>query len=164
MSDGAVEAKVAEEFKDPKKRERTPHALALGMKFVEAGRDEATGLGHGALRLPYADHLVGDPETGVIHGGCITALLDQTCGMAVGMTVADGRAIATIDLRIDYLRAAKPGATVYARAECYKVTRSDVAFVRAFAYDEDPSDLVAAANGTFMTNTRVTPGSNKGPG
>ena len=40
--------------------------------------------GRGRMRLPFANHLVGNPETGVVHGGVITAMLDQACGMAIG--------------------------------------------------------------------------------
>ena len=56
---------------------------------------------------------------------------------------------ATLDLRVDYPRAARPGATVIGRGECYRIARS-VAFVRGWAHDGDPSDPVAHVAGTFM--------------
>jgi acyl-coenzyme A thioesterase PaaI-like protein len=34
------------------------------------------------LRLPYSPQIVGNPETGVIHGGAITTLMDTTCGIS----------------------------------------------------------------------------------
>ncbi len=123
-----------------------PHTHALGFSFVGAEGDVAI------LKCPYRDDLIGDPETGVLAGGVVTTLLDHTCGMAVWLALDKFTSIATLDLRIDYMRAAKPGLNLLARARCYKLTRS-VAFVRAWAYDETPDDPVAAAQATFMLNS-----------
>ena len=125
--------------------EYLPHAKALGMQIVsiEDGVAEIT--------MPYADHLIGDPKTGVIHGGAVSALMD-TCGGAAVMSHPDAPAgTATIDLRIDYMRGATPGQTISARAEVYHITRS-VAFVRATARDED--NTVATATGAFTVEGR----------
>jgi uncharacterized protein (TIGR00369 family) len=122
----------------------TPHAKELGMQFV------AIGVGQATLSLPYSEPLVGDINTGVVHGGAVTTLLDQACGLAAfsGFDTLGG--LATLSLRIDYQRAAKPKATIIAIAECYKTTKH-VAFLRAIAHDGDETDPVATAQATFMS-------------
>ncbi len=120
-----------------------PHNHALGLSVVDLGAAEAT------MRLPYSENLVGNPETGVLHGGAVTTLIDATCGIAVYMKLARLVRIATLDLRIDYLHPATPGSDLLAHAECYKLTRA-VAFVRALAHHGDPGNPVASAQGTFI--------------
>ena len=101
------------------------------------------------LRLPYRSDLIGDPETRVIASGVVTALLDNTCGMAVWDRIGEFKPIATLDLRIDYMRPALPDNALLATAHCYKLTRS-IGFVRAFAYETSVDDPVAAAQGAFI--------------
>jgi uncharacterized protein (TIGR00369 family) len=120
-----------------------PHNRALGIRLVSVAPDSLT------LALPYDEKLVGNPLTGVIHGGAITALLDAACGVAVFVKVGRPMPVATLDLRIDYLRPATPAKEVLGRAECFRVTQN-VAFVRCQAFHADREDeLVAVANGTF---------------
>ncbi|MFV0280165.1 MAG: hotdog domain-containing protein [Rhodoblastus sp.] len=99
--------------------------------------------------LPYRPVFVGDAQTGVLHGGVVTAMLDESCGMAVQLALDGRRAIATLDLRIDYQRPATPGIELKAHAICYRVTRS-IAFVRATAYEESEDEPVATATACFM--------------
>ena len=106
------------------------------------------------FRLPYAEKLVGNPDTGVIHGGAITALLDACSGAAVFAAMTEMSPIATLDLRIDYLRAATPGRDVICHATCYRLAR-EVAFTRAVAYHDDENDPIASSMGTFMLGTKA---------
>ncbi|MEL7099545.1 MAG: PaaI family thioesterase [Pseudomonadota bacterium] len=122
--------------------EAIPHSrdLAMDLTRLEDGTAE--------IVMPYDDRLIGDPSTGVIAGGAVSAVLDTCCGAAVMSHPANPGGTATIDLRINYMRAAKPGDPIRCVAECYHVTRS-VAFVRATAYDADAENPVATASGSF---------------
>jgi uncharacterized protein (TIGR00369 family) len=130
-------ARIAKQF-----IEAIPFSNALGMNLDDIGD------GYAVITMPWSDDLVGDPHTGVIHGGAVSALMD-TCGGAAVMSHPEAPAgTATIDLRIDYMRPATPGQRILARAECYNITRS-VGFVRASAWDEDGTRPVATAAGAF---------------
>jgi uncharacterized protein (TIGR00369 family) len=120
-----------------------PHCRLLGMRLDEVRR------GNGMMSLDYHEKLIGNPRTRVVHSGVITALLDTLCGLVVMSTVPEGTPLATLDLRIDYLRPATPGETIRATAECYKVT-ANVAFVRGAAFHGTPEDAIAHCTGTFM--------------
>jgi acyl-coenzyme A thioesterase PaaI-like protein len=82
-------------------------------------------------------------------------MLDESCGMAVQLALEAVAGIATLDLRIDYLRPATPGQAIRAHAHCYRVTRS-IAFVRATAYQDSESDPVASATAIFMLGANRT--------
>lgn len=128
-----------------------PHARALGLRLDHLGDGRAT------ISMAYDTRLIGDPVTGVIHGGAVSALMDTCCGAAV-MSYPGAAITATIDLRIDYMRGATPGQRITARAECFHVTRS-IAFVRATATDEDSDRPVATATGAFtFTHQDAVPG------
>ncbi len=120
-----------------------PFALAVGMEVVEVGPARAT------LRLPWREDLVGNPETGVLHGGIITALIDNAFGSATVCALTTMTSVATLDLRIDYLKPAKPGLAVIVEAECYRMTRS-IAFLRGLAHHGERDDAIAHSVATFM--------------
>ncbi len=124
-----------------------PHAKALGLELTHIDGGTAT------ISMPYSDQLVGDPRIGVIHGGAVSAMMDTCCGAAVMSHPAAPAGTATIDLRIDYMRAATPGQAIVTTATCYHITRN-VAFVRATATDDDSDNPVATATGAFTVESR----------
>lgn len=123
--------------------------------FISGLRLDRAAPGEAWSTLPYRPVFVGDTETGVLHGGVVTAMLDETCGMAVQLALDGTRAIATLDLRIDYLKPATPGLDIKAHSLCYRVTRS-IAFVRSTAYQESEDDPVATATACFMIGANRT--------
>jgi len=127
-----------------------PHSGELGMRLISQEPDVAV------MMIPYDPRLIGDPETGVMHGGAITALLDTCCGAAVMMSRKKPTSTATLDLRINYMRPATPKRAVFAHAHCYRATRT-VGFVRAVAFHENKDDPIATASAAFIMNYKAAP-------
>jgi uncharacterized protein (TIGR00369 family) len=123
--------------------------------YISGLRLDRTAPGEAWSSLPYRPVFVGDIRTGVLHGGVVTAMLDETCGMAVQLALDGSSAIATLDLRIDYQKPATPGLDLQAHAVCFRVTRS-IAFVRATAYQDSEDDPVATATACFMVGANRT--------
>lgn len=121
----------------------TPQARALGVELTDIEGKLVRGL------VRYRRELVGDPSTGIIAGGVLTTFLDQISGVAAVVAMRAPTAVATIDLRIDYMRAAQPGRDIIAEAQCIRMARS-VVFVRAVAFEDNADDPIAHAMATFM--------------
>jgi uncharacterized protein (TIGR00369 family) len=126
----------------------SPHMRQLGLQIV------SIQAGVCVAQLPYSEDLVGDPATGVLHGGVVTSLLDSAGGAAVLSALGEPLALATLDLRIDYLRASTPGQALRARVECYKQTHN-IAFARGVAFETDEADPIASMAATYMLRTQV---------
>lgn len=138
-----------EELAEAIKGRRSDYGYISGLQLDRFAPGEAWS------SLPYRPAFVGDTETGVLHGGVVTAMLDESCGMAVQLALDGTSAIATLDLRIDYQKPATPGLAIKAHSVCYRTTRS-IAFVRSTAYQESEGDPVATATACFMIGANRT--------
>lgn len=119
------------------------HGRVLNVQYVAHGEDWCS------LRLPYDPKLVGITQNGVMASGPIIALLDMAGSCAVWLKRGIFAPQATLDLRTDYLRAARPGKDIIGWCKCYHLT-SQIGFFRGIAHDGDDTDLIANVTGTFM--------------
>tara|TARA_A100001391_G_scaffold12372_1_gene7370 strand:- start:147 stop:593 length:447 start_codon:yes stop_codon:yes gene_type:complete len=119
------------------------HAGWLGLQYSDHGDDWVE------LELPWREDLLGEEGQRVLASGPILSLMDMASGMAIWRAMDDFSAIATLDLRVDYVRPAREGASVFGRSQCYRLTRS-AAFVRGLAHDGDAGDPVAHIQAVFM--------------
>ncbi len=119
------------------------HTQVLGMKIFTASAQSLT------IELPYSKSHVGNPSTGVIHGGVLTTLMDTACGTMVVNALPDIELCPTLDLRVDYIRAAEPNKSIFALAEAYRVSRN-VVFTRCTVHQGDVNKPVANCVATFM--------------
>lgn len=145
MSDDAVDVAMMNEMFNA----FVPHNRALGLAITEASFEPARV----TIVMPWSERLVGNPETGVLHGGAVTTLLDACCGASVYIRLKAPVPIATLDLRVDFLGRAPARRAVFARAECHHAGRS-VAFVRATAWAEGEAAPFATATASFALGTK----------
>ncbi len=123
-----------------------PWAQEIGIDVLSIDRGKVRG------KIAWHEKLIGDPTTGVIHGGVITSMLDNLGGMAVVSALDTLKSTATLDLRIDYMRPADKGRDIIGEAVCYHVTRT-VAFIRASAFHDNSDKVIATATGAFALNS-----------
>jgi len=142
--------------------ETVPYNQLLGVRFGRMG-DELTA------RLPFGDHIVGNPLLPALHGGVtgslleITALMQLAWQAVLGEMLAGGVAAArvgrrefpplpkTIDITIDYLRSGKPRET-FARASVQKTGRR-VANLHVEAWQDERARPIAMLRGNFLMPT-----------
>lgn len=122
---------------------RHGHAGHLGIRYVAHGEDWAD------MAIDHDPRLTVDAGSGVFASGPIIALMDSATGIACMARRGKVVPMATLDLRIDYLRPGPPGVTVFGHGECYRITRH-IAFARGYAHVGDPDDPVAHVAATFM--------------
>jgi uncharacterized protein (TIGR00369 family) len=101
------------------------------------------------ILLPWREEFVSDPVVRYTHGGILAALIDLAGDYAVAAKL--GRGVPTVDMRVDYHRAAQPGPLV-ARATVLKLGGT-LATAEARVFDEQER-LVASGRGVYLTLSR----------
>jgi uncharacterized protein (TIGR00369 family) len=101
------------------------------------------------ILLPWREEFVSDPVVRYTHGGILAALIDLAGDYAVAARI--GRGVPTVDMRVDFHRAAMPGPLV-ARANIIKLGGT-LATAEAEVFDEHDK-LVASGRGVYLTLSR----------
>jgi|TARA_B110000259_G_C13918199_1_gene363722 uncharacterized protein (TIGR00369 family) len=123
--------------------ERSGHGAALGFDLRVVERGEVS------MTFPYNEAVIGNPVTGVVHGGVIVSLLDTCCGCAAITSMLRPTVTPTMDLRLDYMHPAEPGQPIYLSAKVYR-NSSNVIFCRGSAWQDDKENPIAHCVATFM--------------
>ncbi|MFG1489607.1 PaaI family thioesterase [Oceanospirillum sp. HFRX-1_2] len=119
-----------------------PQCQALNMQ-AESADDQ-----HVLFSVPFAEHLIGNSRKQLIHGGVISTLLDTACGSVAVCALPRFEMCPTLDLRIDHLRPAVAGKTLYCKASIVKVT-PQIIFTEGVVY-QDEDEPVSRAVANFM--------------
>ena len=119
---------------------RGPYHQWLGLKVLALGEDSIE------ISATWREEWVVNPDRRYTHGGVLAALVDLTADWALVSKM--GRPAPTIDMRVDYHRAAMPG-DLTAKGRIVKYG-SQFSVCEAQVYDKD-GQLVASGRGTYFT-------------
>lgn len=125
---------------------RGPYHQWLGLRVLEVGD------GSIEIAATWREEWVVNLERRYTHGGILAALVDLTADWA--LVSKTGRGVPTIDLRVDYHRAAMPGDLI-ARGKVVKFG-SAISVAEAHIYDQSGA-LLASGRGVYSTAPAPAP-------
>lgn len=125
---------------------RGPYHQWLGLRVLEVGD------GSIEIAATWREEWVVNPERRYTHGGILAALVDLTADWA--LVSKTGCGVPTIDLRVDYHRAAMPGDLI-ARGKVVKFG-SAISVAEAHIYDQSGA-LLASGRGVYSTAPAPAP-------
>jgi uncharacterized protein (TIGR00369 family) len=120
--------------------ERGPFNQWLNFTVLKAGTDGVE------IKAAWREEWVVNPERRYTHGGILAAIVDVAADYAIAAQL--GRPVPTIDIRVDYHKAAMPG-DITAQARVVRMG-SQYSTAEAHLYDKDGA-LVASGRGTYFT-------------
>ena len=112
----------------------------LGFKVLKM---DESGL---ELRATWKEEWVVNPDRRYTHGGILAAIIDVAADYAIAVQL--GRPVPTIDIRVDYHKAAMPG-DLTAKAKVVRIG-GQYSTAEAYVYDQEGA-LVASGRGTYYT-------------
>ena len=121
----------------------SPHHRWLGVCLKALRENEIE------IVMPWREEFVSHPKLRYTHGGILATLIDLAADYAIAAKL--GRGVPTVDLRIDYHKAAMPGALAV-RASVIKLGAT-LATAEARVFDENDA-LLASGRGVYLTLSR----------
>jgi len=112
----------------------------LNFTVLKAGEDGIE------IKAGWRDEWVVNPERRYTHGGILAAILDVAADYAIAVKL--GRPVPTIDIRVDYHKAAMPG-DLTAKGRVVRMG-SQFSTAEAYLYDQ-AGTLIASGRGTYFT-------------
>jgi uncharacterized protein (TIGR00369 family) len=101
------------------------------------------------VRMPFNPDFCVDRNQTLLHGGILTALLDSVFGLANFIAIEGVSTMATLDLRVDYLRPAHSRADVMVRAQCFRQTRHICFNSGSIWFDRHEDEEIARGTASF---------------
>ena len=105
------------------------------------------------VRMPFNPDFCVDVDQTLLHGGILTALLDSVFGLINFVTIEGVSTMATLDLRVDYLRPARSRTDVIVRAHCFRKPRH-IAFDSGSIWFDGQEDAEIARGTASFALTR----------
>ena len=122
---------------------RAPYHQWLGLRVVAAKEGEIE------MEVPWRPEFVVNPDAGYMHGGILATVVDLAADWALVTKL--GRPFPTVDLRVDYHRAAMEG-TLRATGRIVRLG-STFSTCEASVHDAN-GKLLASGRGTYSTNVK----------
>jgi len=119
---------------------QAPFNAWMGLRVLALDEDSVE------IGLTWRPEIVSNPQMKVVHGGVLSALIDTAADFAIAAKL--GRAVPTVDLRIDYHLPARPG-DLRARAKVVRLGGT-LAVAEAEIFDGE-GRMVASGRGTYFT-------------
>ena len=123
---------------------RGPFNRWLDFTVVTAG-DEGI-----EMNATWREEWVVNPDRRYTHGGILAAIIDVAADYAIAARI--GRPVPTIDLRVDYHKAAMPG-NITAKGRIVRLG-GQYSTAEAFLYDAEGT-LIASGRGTYLTAEKL---------
>ena len=114
----------------------------LNFTVLSAGEDEVE------VKAAWREEWVVNLERRYTHGGILAAIVDVAADFAIAARL--GRPVPTIDIRVDYHKAAMPG-DLTAKARVVRMG-NQFSTAEAYLYDQE-GVLIASGRGTYFTAT-----------